>query len=64
LEDWFLKLIAKEQFSQFTMTDEAFAVQPLNAIVLNEHIRFGREVERDAFLSLGAIFASLSTHSS
>jgi len=62
LEDWFGSLISEEQFSQFTMTDEVFAVHPLNAIVLNEYIRFGREVERDAFLSLEAIFANISNN--
>jgi len=54
----FSSLIHKEEFSQFTMTDEMFSVIYVDHIFLKDFVVFSRKVERDPFLILGALFAN------
>lgn len=58
LEDWFAKLIIKDEFRQFTMTDEPFSAIAVNAAFLHEMCTFDQRAGRDPFLMIGSIFAN------
>ena len=58
LEEWFASLITKEQFAQFTMTDEKFDVTPVNAALLNDFCRFNSSAARDPFIMIETVFAN------
>jgi len=57
LLEWFVSLATKEQFAQFTMTDEPFSIIPLDMPFLHEFSSFGLHAKRDTFLTIGTIFA-------
>lgn len=58
IEGWFSSLITKEQFAQFTMTDEKFDVAPVNAAFLNDFCRFNSRSARDPFIMIETVFAN------
>ncbi|MFC1720938.1 hypothetical protein ACFLY0_02520 [Patescibacteria group bacterium] len=57
MEDVFSDLIRKEEFGQFTMTDDVFSVGSVNTAFLTNFVKFSKNAERDPFLTLGALFA-------
>ena len=58
IEGWFASLINKEQFAQFTMTDEKFDVTPVNAAFLNDFCRYSSRSRRDPFIAIETVFAN------
>ncbi len=58
VEGWFASLITKEQFAQFTMTDEKFDVTPVNTAFLNDFCRYSSRSARDPFIAIETVFAN------
>ncbi len=56
LSGWFEKLIKKEQFGQFTMSDKPFDVFYVGDSFLNDNIKLSSGIKHDPFLMVDSIF--------
>jgi len=60
LQDWFVSLIEKEKFGQYTMSTQGFEINKLNSEFLKDSYKSSGGAKKDPFLLIGAMFLNKS----